>query len=299
MEKTKNKSAVSEIIEEYNKVKEGKTNPVVKNTSIPSKAVSFDEDYVSSLSKESDPDLMVMYETIELPSKGLFYKNGLKELDVEYMTAKDEDLITTPSLIENGTAIPKLLKRKIKTPGVDPDDLLLGDRSAVILFLRTSSYGPDYTVEVYDPRDEKTFKQKINLLDLNYKVTTEDPDEDGLFSFLLPIRKKNIRFRLLTYREDNLLVEKAEAMKAEYNEEFSSYNTMRLKASIYSIDNKTDRTYISRFVDAMPAGDALAFRKKILDVSPDVDLKYRFKAPDGYQFDGYLSIGVDFFFPRN
>jgi hypothetical protein len=299
MNNTKNKSAVSEIIEEYNKVKEGKSSPVVKNTSIPSKVVNIDEAYTASFSKETDPDLMVMYETIELPSKGLFYSNGLKELDVEYMTAKDEDLITTPSLIENGTAMPKLLKRKIKTLGVDPEDLLSGDRNAVILFLRTSSYGSDYTVEVYDPRDGKTFKQTVDLLSLNHRKTTEDPDEDGLFSFFLPIRKKKIRFKLLTHREEELLLKKAEALQIEYNEDFNSYNTMRLKASIYSIEDNTDRSYIGRFVDAMPAGDALSLRKKIMNVSPDIDLKYNFKAPDGYEFEGYLSIGVDFFFPRN
>jgi len=295
-----NKQAVKKIIEEYRSVtesKEKKVKPTTKPADIPSKKINFDENYISTLAKESDPDLMVMYEAVELPSKGVFYENGLSVVEVEYMTAKDEDLLTTPTLIENGTAIPKLLKRKIKTPGVDPDMLLPGDRSAIILFLRTSSYGPEYTVEVYDPRENgKTFKQTVNLLDLKYKEF-QMPDDDGYFSFLLPIRKKNVKFRLLNNHDEDLLLKKANSLREEMNEDFSSYNTLKIKSSIVEIEGHTDRSYINRFVDAMPAGDALALRRKMNDVSPDVDLKYRFKAKDGYEFDGYLNIGLDFFFP--
>lgn len=249
--------------------------------------------------KETDPDLITSYEIVKLPSQGMFYKNGVSEVNVEYMTSKDEDLITTPSLIENNTVIDLLLKRKIKTSGIQVENLLEGDRNAIILFLRISSYGNKYTVMVNDPRTGIPFKTTVDLLSLKYKKITEYPDELGHYSVFLPMRKKEVKFRLLTSGEDNYLIKQAQAVQEIYGEEFSSYNTMRLKASIVNIGGNEDRTYIDRFVDAMPALDAYTIRKKILEVSPNVDMKYEFTTKDGYKFYANLEVGTDFFFPQN
>jgi hypothetical protein len=250
-----------------------------------------------AMSKETDPDLMTSYEIVKLPSKGLFYKNKISEVAVEYMTSKDEDLLTTPSLIENGTVLDVLLKRKIKTKGVVADDLLAGDRNAIILFLRSSSYGSTYTVQVPDPRTNAIFKTEVDLLKLRYKKINEEPDADGHFTVKLPMRKKTVKFRLLTSGEETMLFKKAEAVQEAYGQEFNEYSTLKLKSHIVSIDEKTDRTYIGKFVDAMPALDALTIRRKIIDVSPDVDMEYEFVAKDGYKFKAQLSVGIDFFFP--
>lgn len=268
------------------------------NTDIPKATSTFNkEEFENIMNKETDPDLMTSYEIVKLPSKGLFYKNGISEVNVEYMTSKDEDLLTTPSLIENGTVLDVLLKRKIKTKGINPDDLLAGDRNAIILFLRSSSYGSEYTVQVTDPRTNKEFKSKVDLLKLRYKKITELPDEQGYFTVKLPMRKKTVKIKLLTSGEENILFKQAEALKKEFNQEISEYSTLKLKSHIISIDDKTDRTYISKFVDAMPAMDALTIRKKILNVSPDVDMNYEFITKDGYRFNAQLSVGLDFFFP--
>jgi len=255
------------------------------------------KEFQDVMSRETDPDLMTSYEIVKLPSKGLYNKNGVGEVKVEYMTSKDEDLLTTPSLIENGTVLDVLLKRKIKTKGVNIDDLLAGDRNAIILFLRSSSYGSEYSVQVTDPRKNKPFKSKVDLNKLRYKKIEELPDENGHFTLKLPMRKKNVKIRLLTSGEENILYQQAEALKKEFNQEFSEYSTLKLKSHIVSIDNNSDRTYINKFVDAMPAMDALTIRRKILDVSPDVDMNYEFTAEDGYKFNALLSVGVDFFFP--
>ncbi len=308
MDEKPKKHTAKDIIDEYKRIQnrsiEEKTGKkpkekeenVEKTKEIP-KMDSGNIKYESEISKETDTDLMISYETISLPSRGLFYKNGLKEINVEYMTSRDEDLLTTPSLIENETVINKLLKRKIKTPNVIIDDLLPGDKSAIILFLRTSSYGPDYTVEVEDPRTGKMFKEKINLLNLKQKELTEFPDEDGCFSVEIPMRKKTVRFRLLTSGEEENIRKTAERIKEEYNEEYAEYSTLRLKSSIVSINNNTDRNYINKFVDAMPALDSLTIRKKINKVSPEYDMNYEFTAKDGYKFNAYLVVGADFFFP--
>ncbi len=291
------------ISEALNKYKEqhglNQTPPTisVKTDSIPKSSFNPQE-YEKIMSKETDPDLMTTYEIVKLPSKGLFYSHGISEVNVEYMTSSDEDLLTTPSLIESGTVLDVLLKRKIKTPGIKVEELLDGDRNAIILFLRTSSYGADYTVQVTDPRTNVPFKTTVDLLKLKYKEFNEVPDQYGYFRVELPMRKKIVTFRLLTSGEDKILFKKAEAIKEAYGEEFSQYNTMKLKSHIVAIDDKTDRTYIDKFVDAMPALDAFTIRKKILEVSPDVDMAYQFKTKDGFTFMANLSVGVDFFFPN-
>ena len=283
-----NKESVSDVLKKYKE----------SNNIIPPKVNSFSqEEFKKNLTKETDPDLMTTYEHIKLPSKGLFYENNLSEIDIEYLTSKDEDILTTPSLIESGKALEILLKRKIKTPGVDPKNLLSGDRNAILLFLRTSSYGTNYTVQVPDPRTGVLFKSNVDLHKLKYKELTELPDSNGLFYVELPMRKKTVAIKLLTNGEEDHIFKTAEATKEAFNREFSEYSTMKLKAHIYSINERVDRDYINKFIDAMPALDAYTIRKKILDVSPDVDMTYEFTALDGYKFNANLSIGIDFFFP--
>lgn len=289
------KESVAEALKKYKG--ESPENNIV-GASIPKPPVYNQQDFERTMSKETDPDLMTSYEIVKLPSLGLFYANHLSEVNVEYMTSKDEDLLTTPSLIENGTIIDLLLKRKIKTAGVIPEDLLAGDRNAIILFLRTSSYGSDYSVQVPDPRTGTIFKTTIDLLKLRYKEVKELPDNQGYFHVEIPMRKKLVTFRLLTSGEDIQLFKKSESIKLAYGEEYSRYSTMKLKASIVAINEKVDRSYIDKFVDAMPALDALTIRRKIIEVSPDVDMAYEFVTKDGYKFNANLSMGIDFFFPN-
>jgi len=301
------KEPIGDVIKKYKENRDAGIKPVltppsemssqVVNESIPQQTQFNPDQFQQEMSRETDPDLMMSYEVVKLPSKGLFYKSGIKEVNVEYMTSKDEDLLTTPSLIENGTVLDVLLKRKIKTKGIVPDDLLAGDRNAVILFLRSSSYGPDYKVQVPDPRTNTLFSTSVDLLKLKYKKIVEQPDEHGYFNVNIPMRKKVVKFRLLTSGEETMLFKQAEAIQAAMSQEFSEYSTMKLKSHIISIDDKIDRTYIDKFVDVMPAMDALTIRKKIMDVAPDVDMDYEFKTKDGYKFTAQLSVGIDFFFP--
>ena len=290
------KESIGEVLKKYKAATAGGENKAV-GINLPKPPVFNPQEFEKTMNKETDPDLMTSYEVIKLPSKGMFYSHRISEVSVEYMTSKDEDLLTTPSLIENGTVLDILLKRKIKTPGITVDELLAGDRNAIILFLRTSSYGADYSVQVTDPRSGIPFKDSVNLLQLKYKEPQELPDEYGHFTVDIPMRKKTITFRLLTSGEDMRIYKKSEAIKEAYNEEFSQYSTMKIKAHVVAVNEKTDRSYIDKFVDAMPALDAMTIRRKIIDVSPDVDMAYHFIAKDGYKFIANLTIGIDFFFP--
>jgi len=255
--------------------------------------------FEQTMSRETDPDLIMSYEVVPLPSRGVHYTNKISEVNVEYMTSKDEDLLTTPSLIENGSVLDILLKRKIKTPGVNVDEFLSGDRDAIVLFLRTSSYGSNYNVQVPDPRTGVPFKTSVDLTRLRYKEVVEQPDERGHFSVFIPMRKKNVLIRLMSGGDETRLLAKAKAIQEAYGQENLEYGTFKLKSSIFAIEGNTDRSYIDRFVDAMPALDAYTIRKKLLDVSPGVDMTYEFTANDGYKFKALLSVDIDFFFPSN
>ena len=295
-EKLPQRENIADALKKYKEVINSGEHKAIGNE-IPRAPQFNPQDFEKTMSKETDPDLMTSHEIVKLPSGGRFYSHGISEVAVEYMTSKDEDLLTTPSLIENGTVLDILLKRKIKSPGINPDELLAGDRNAVLLFLRTSSYGPEYTVSVPDPRTGISFKTTVDLLKLKYKEPKQQPDEYGHFTVEIPMRKKVVTFRLLTSGEENLLFKKAEALKEAYNSEFSDYSTMKLKAHVMAINEKTDRSYIDKFIDAMPALDAVTIRRKILMINPDVDMAYEFMANDGYKFIANLSVGIDFFFP--
>lgn len=304
-ELTPQKESIQELLKKYQENKdnmpithETKISNSVINDSMPKPPTFNPQDFEKTMSRETDPDLIISYEIVKLPSRGLFYSNGISEVNVEYMTSRDEDLLTTPSLIESGTVLDLLLKRKIKSNGINPEDLLAGDRNAIILFLRSSSYGSEYTVQVPDPRTGIAFKTTVDLTKLRYKELKELPNQNGYFSVELPMRKKTVLFRLLTSGEDAQIFKKAKSVQEAYGSEFNDYSTMKLKSSIVSIGDNTDRTYIGKFVDAMPALDAYTIRRKILDVSPDVDMDYEFTAKDGFKFNANLSIGIDFFFPN-
>ena len=283
------------------------TNPAVTPTphvpeqiNVPTQTLNYDAEKIQNqIQTENDPDLIMTYEVVSLPSKGLFYADGLKEVKIEYLTSRDEDLLTTPSFIEDGSVLDKLLARKIVDKDVNPKNLLSGDRSALILFLRTSSYGNMYKVSVPDPRNGKSFEEEVDLLTLTYKEVSEKPNKAGEFVVEIPMRKKMVSIKLLTSGEEDLIFKNAEARQEAYQEEVSEFNTMRLKSSIMEISGNRDRSYIERFVDVMPALDAYTIRRKLLDISPEVEMKYQFTAPDGYKFEAPLSMGIDFFFPSH
>lgn len=256
------------------------------------------EQFLDQNSKKNvDPDLNVGYEVIKLPSKGIFYPNGVSEVMVEYMTSKDEDILSTPSLIENNTALDILLKNKVKSKDLFVDDMLAGDKNAIAIFLRATAYGTDYDVEVRDPRTGKFFKTKVDLTKLLHKEVNESPDANLEFTVELPVRKKLVKFKLLPEREIDKIVKNAKNMQEAYNLQYSPFGGLILKAHITQIGAERSKDYINRFIDAMPPRDSAKIKKKIIEVTPNIDLNYTFTASDGYQFTTPLEINIDFFFP--
>lgn len=292
------KTAINDFYKNREAVKE-QPKVIVQNNSNPSSLPKFSSEYYTqNVTDQIDADLVVGFDTVKLPSKGIFYRNKVSEVVVEYLTSKDEDILTTPALIENNTLIDVLLKNKIKNKDITVEEMLGGDKNAILVFLRASSYGKNYDVIVTDPYGGNSFNATVDLTKLKYKEITQLPDENLLFSVELPMRKKLVKFRLITDNELKRILKQAETKKDATGQPFLELLSMRLKSAIVSIDGNNDRNYISKFVDAMPALDSLTLRRKIDEVTPDVDYKYEFVSPAGYPFEASISIGPDFFFPK-
>ncbi len=133
-------------------------------------------------------------EIVDLPSKGLLYPsdNPLSsgKIEIKYMTAKEEDILTSQNLIKKGVVIDKLLSSLIVTEGVSLDDLITGDKNAIMVAARVLAYGPEYTVELTNQYTDEKFNHTFNLTDCPFKEVPVDVDySTGIFELELPISK--------------------------------------------------------------------------------------------------------------
>jgi hypothetical protein len=241
-------------------------------------------------------EFAVYTDVVQLPSKGKSYAHGISEVTVEYMTATDENILTSENLIQTGKQFDVLLQRKIKTKGIKVDELTKGDKNAILLFLRKNAYGSDYAVKVRDPKTGEEFDEIVDLDKIKVKHGVM-PDEDGLYTFELPISKKIVRFRILTDNEGILLKQRIDA-KAKATNGIKTKVTDSLKHHIVSIDGNTDPMYINRFVDVMAPLDSLKLRVYITEVEPDLDLSYMFTNKNtGETFQSNVYFDITFFYP--
>lgn len=234
---------------------------------------------------------------VPLPSKGIFYENRKDSVLIEYMTASDENILSTPNFISSGTVFEQLLKRKIKDTDINIDTLLTGDVNAILLALRVTAYGSEYPVTVVDSENGQEFEEIVDLGKLNYKDLSVMPDEEFMFSFTTPIGKNKIKFRLLSNKEEKIVSDKVESLK-KYNKGVDDTLTERLTAQIMEIDGNRDKLYISRFVKIMRPLDALKLRNYITEVEPNLDMTYEFTNPNtGRRFRTGVLFTARLFYP--
>ena len=141
----------------------------------------------------------IQWDNVPLPSKGECYKNKMDKVPVAYLTAYDENLIVSPNLYKDGTFLDELVKSKLMNSSVKLDDLLPGDRDAIILWLRGTSYGTDFPVTASDSETGKEFDTVVDLTEIHPKPFNLKGDADGYFDFELPVSKDKVKFRFLTY----------------------------------------------------------------------------------------------------
>ena len=150
-------------------------------------------------------DMDVQYDIISLPSNGECYRNKTERVPVAYLTAYDENFITSPNLYKDGLVIDFLLKHKIMNKDINIDELVSGDVDAIILFLRATSYGPEFPIYVRDPETGEQIETVVDLSTLKSKEFTLKGDKDGYFEYELPVSKDKVKFKFLTRKDEKNL----------------------------------------------------------------------------------------------
>ena len=243
-------------------------------------------------------------EFVPLPSFGLVYPpnsplHNLKEIEVRYMTAIDEDILTSRSLLRSGKAIDAVLKNCILDARINPEELLSGDKNALITFLRVSGYGPEYKVEIDCPSCEETSKYEFDLSQLEMKTLDVEPIEQGenRFHIQLPTGT-HIEFKFLNSAEEKEISDAQDRIKRSTNSPIDRNVTTRLKNTIISIDGNNDPSLINQYVDTLNVRDSRALRKHMEDNTPDIDMNQEFNCSHcGHRGEVDVPISVSFFWP--
>ena len=234
-------------------------------------------------------------EIIDLPSKGLLYPKesplSSGTIEMKYMTAKEEDILTNQNYIQRGVVIDKLIQALIVDKTIDYSSLISGDKNALLIASRILGYGEIYEFK-YNGENHN-----IDLSKLDNKLFDEDLFKEGKneFSFSLPATKKDLTFKILTHKDD-MDIEKEIKGLQKINKESNPEMTTRLKYIIISVDGVTDRGGVRKFVDEeFLARDARAFRAYYASIQPDLDLT--FYPEDGPEEGVDVPIGINFLWP--
>jgi predicted RNA-binding Zn-ribbon protein involved in translation (DUF1610 family) len=246
---------------------------------------------------------------VNLPSKGRFYPPGhpvhnKEAIEIKYMTAKEEDFLTSQPLIRKGIAIDRVLESVIIDKSIHIDDLLLGDRNALMIGTRITGYGEEYKVEVTCPKCGKESDYEFDL----EKIGTNDYEEQikelgceftprNTVSVDLPLSKVNVEIRLLNGHDEKNLTEQANK-KSKKNMPTSNL-TDQLRAFIVSVNGIDSPFAVANFVSQMPARDSKFLRDLYVSIAPNVDLVQEFECQKcGHEADMEVPLGVGFFWPE-
>jgi hypothetical protein len=249
-------------------------------------------------------------EVIALPSEGYLYPSdnilSSGQIELRYMTAREEDILTSKNLISKGIVLQKLLESIIANPKVNIDSLLLGDKNAIFIATRIMGYGSKYEIKITCPKCGQSSDVVVDLTTLQKKEIdlaklTKGKNE---FSFTLPSSKKSVVCKFLTHADEKDIEAELAALKKIMKEQKTQIEpeiSTRMKYIIQSIDGNPDKTFIRKFVDSMYALDSKAIRDKIVELSPDINTQIDFICNDTIDcnYEGRLTmpIGVSFFWP--
>ena len=239
-------------------------------------------------------DPTVAYDVVELPSKGIFYPNGKKSLKVAYLTAADENILAAPNLLATNSIVNELLRRKILDRDFPIDDMVEEDKQTVLIFLRNTAFGTEYSVTLTDPKTEKDFKVDIDLSSLNFKPFTLVEDSNGEYPYYMEKSKVDITFKFLSPKQEN---EISEIQKSWNGNGYAPIITKQLEMMIKSVAGNKDPMNIRNFIEKLPIKDSQDFRKYVLENRPGLDLKQTTKTPSGEEIQFQIGFGVEFFRP--
>jgi len=248
---------------------------------------------------------VVPTEFVELPSAGAYYAEGhplhkAATVEIKHMTAKEEDILTSASLIKSGVVLDRLVQSVIQDKTIDPGTLLLGDKNAILVAARITGYGPHYDVNTRCPSCQNKTDQVFNLEDIeSSRSTVNDNVEDngdGTFTFDLPAAGVHLTVRLLTSADEQTLSQTIENKKRITKE--TSPVTDLLKSVIVSVNGVTKPSMLHEFVDLMPLSDVRFLRTTYEDLKPDVDLTFDFTcAQCDHEGEVTMPLTAKFFWP--
>ncbi len=232
-------------------------------------------------------------EQVELPSKGLIYpkesplSSGIVEM--KYMTAKEEDILTNQAFIKKGIVLDKLLRSLVVSKDVNIDDLIVGDKNAILIASRLLGYGAEYTFTYGGEQ------HTVDLNELDNKPLDESNFTQGVneFEYTLPTSKTKITYKLITGRDEKAIEREIAGLK-KINKDASPELTTRLKQAILSVDGDSEKKTVREFVDNyLLAKDSRALREHIRLTQPDVDMNIVLDSGE----EVTVPIGLNFFWP--
>ena len=236
-------------------------------------------------------------EVVDLPSKGLLYPEGSPlstgKIEIKYMTAKEEDILTSANLIKQGVVVEKLLESLIIDKSIKVDDLLIGDKNAVLIASRILAYGKEYEVEI-DGRKIVVDLTQLKDNQLDESIVTNGANE---FEFELPATKRKLTFKLLTSGDEKEIDGEVKGYEKIHGIGYEL--TTRLKHQIISIDGDTKRASINSFVDnEFLSRDSIAFRTHVASIMPDVDMTSSYTDDEGNEKEFTVPMTVTFLWPN-
>ena len=221
----------------------------------------------------------------------MFYKNKLESVKVTYLTAADENLLSSPNIVESGNIIDELLRRKILGSEVNITEMLECDKQAVLIFLRNTAFGPVYEFTLTDPQTKEKFNHSHDLSNVSMKEFNLVADEKGEFSYTLPITKKVVKFKFLSSTQETELSN----IDTQYQGRISPKVTKRLEYLIQEIEGERDKGNLAQMIQSMPIKDSQEFRNYVRDNEPGLDLKITVRAPSGEEVTTSVVLGAHFF----
>jgi len=240
-------------------------------------------------------------QVLDLPSEGKVYpkENPLSsgQITIKYMTAKEEDLLSNQNLIKKGIVLDKLFE-SIIVDDVNINDIIIGDKNAIILATRMLGYGAEYPVKFYSSKLGTTVEHTVDLSAVSVKeIDLSLFKNKNEFDYTTPTGTK-LKFKLLTHG-DELSIDKDITAMQKISKDGSFEITTRLRYMILSVDGNTDMAAITKYVNSMLARDSRAFRAHVKTISPDIDMKFEYTHDDGEAEEAPITMGVNFFWPTN
>ena len=239
-------------------------------------------------------DPSIAYDVVELPSRGIHYSNGKKSVRVAYLTASDENILSSPNLIQTNSVVMELLKRKVIDKDINAEEIVEEDKQAILIFLRNTAFGTEYNVTLTDPKTDTEFKVTVDLSSLNFKKFELVPDQHGEFSYVMSKSNADVTFKFLTQKQEN---EIKEINKSWNGNGYAPIITKQLEGMIKSVKGNRDPLMIRNFIENLPIKDSQDFRKFVDLNKPGLDLSQKVIAPSGEEVQFQLGFGVEFFRP--